>query len=85
MLNAARAALSERDLHARTHGGTWAEFHQQFVEPGTIDRSLVARAREAEKRRHLTDYEAARFSRDQAEASVADADALIAAVSGALQ
>jgi uncharacterized protein (UPF0332 family) len=34
MLYAARAALSERDRHARSHAGTWAIFRDEFVAPG---------------------------------------------------
>ena len=30
-LYAARAALSEQDVHARSHRGTWHEFRQRFV------------------------------------------------------
>lgn len=31
MLYAARAALSEDDEYARTHGGVWHLFHQRYV------------------------------------------------------
>jgi hypothetical protein len=33
---AARVALSERDMNAKTHGGTRAPFAEQFVQVGSI-------------------------------------------------
>jgi uncharacterized protein (UPF0332 family) len=38
MLYAARAALSERDRTARSHGGIWAAFREEFV----LAQALVA-------------------------------------------
>lgn len=35
MLYAARAALSERDQHAKTHSGTWASFNPRAREDGS--------------------------------------------------
>jgi hypothetical protein len=40
MLYAARAALSERDEYARTHGGTWHLFHERYVTTGAFDQDL---------------------------------------------
>jgi uncharacterized protein (UPF0332 family) len=37
MLYAARGALSEKDEHARRHGGTWGLFHRRFVASGAFD------------------------------------------------
>jgi len=45
MLNAARAALSERGEHAKTHSGTWTLFSATFVAPGEFDQSLSTLAR----------------------------------------
>ncbi|MGH2798455.1 MAG: HEPN domain-containing protein [Solirubrobacterales bacterium] len=58
MLNAARAALSERDMHAKTHSGTWALFGEQFVASGEFDRELARAAAAGQRLRELGDYEA---------------------------
>ncbi len=59
MLNAARAALSERGEHAKTHGGTWTLFSRIFVATGEFDQELSALARQAKEVREKGDYEAA--------------------------
>ncbi len=41
MLYAARAALSERGLNAKTHRGTWAIFRESFVATGLLQRRVV--------------------------------------------
>jgi len=51
MLYAARAALSERDLHAKTHSGTWSLFGEHLVKAGSIDQTVAATARDAERLR----------------------------------
>jgi uncharacterized protein (UPF0332 family) len=58
MLYAARAALSERDMHARTHVGTWHAFRQAFVEPGLFDSDLVSQAQRVQPEREQADYDA---------------------------
>lgn len=58
ILNAARAALSEEDVYAKTHGGTWNLFQQTFVEPGRFDDELLARARRTQPDREAADYAA---------------------------
>jgi uncharacterized protein (UPF0332 family) len=42
MLYAARAALSERDRHARSHAGSWSLFREEFVLTGEFDERFVA-------------------------------------------
>ena len=37
MLYAARAALSEDDEYARSHGGTWGLFHRRYVVTDAFD------------------------------------------------
>jgi uncharacterized protein (UPF0332 family) len=59
MLNAARAALSEQDEHAKTHTGTWTLFSATFVATGEFDQELSALARRAKSAREKGDYEAA--------------------------
>ena len=39
MLYAARAALSERDLHAKTHSGVWGLFGKELVATGQFGTS----------------------------------------------
>jgi len=51
MLNAARAALSEQDEHAKTHTGTWTLFSAAFVATGNFDQGLSALARRAKAAR----------------------------------
>ena len=84
MLYAARAALSERDLHAKTHGGTWSLFNEHFVSGGALDRGVAAKAREAERLRYEVDYDAAEIDRRMAESVLADAEQFVAAVLDAL-
>jgi uncharacterized protein (UPF0332 family) len=86
MLYAARAALSERDLYAKTHSGVWGLFAETFVEDGSFDAALYQRARRAEDDRLKGDYEAARHPTDVAAAHVDTAsqflDAVLAMVDG---
>ncbi|MDQ5831775.1 MAG: hypothetical protein M3550_01795 [Actinomycetota bacterium] len=44
MLCGARAALSERDVYAKTHRGAWHEFRRVFVVSAEFDRQLAAAA-----------------------------------------
>ena len=80
MLYAARAALSELDLFAKTHSGTWSLFAARFVATGRFDQELHARAREGEVLRINSDYEANRVPTEQAEALLADAERFVDAV-----
>ena len=80
MLYAARAALSERDEYARTHGGTWHLFHERYVTTGAFDQHLHALAHDAQRTREEGDYEAITPDRDEAERIVAGAADYIAAV-----
>jgi uncharacterized protein (UPF0332 family) len=80
MLNAARAALSERDLYAKTHDGTWNLFFKEFVEPGLIDRALHQRATRAQQAREDVDYRAVPATVDGARDLVAVAERFLAAV-----
>jgi uncharacterized protein (UPF0332 family) len=80
MLYAARAALSEDDEHARTHGGTWNLFRSRYVVTDAFDQQLFARAHSAQSTREQSDYEAIMPESDRAEAVVADAAEFIAAI-----
>jgi uncharacterized protein (UPF0332 family) len=85
MLYAARAALSERDEYARTHGGTWHLFHERYVTTGAFDQDLHTMAQRAQRAREGGDYEAITPSRADAEAFVAGAAEYIAAVEHMLE
>lgn len=61
MLYAARAALSERELYAKTHKGTWDLFWREYAEPGSLDRGLATEARRTQAPREGVDYEALRI------------------------
>ncbi|HEX9416165.1 MAG TPA: HEPN domain-containing protein [Gaiellaceae bacterium] len=84
MLYAARAALSERDLYAKTHSGVWTSFEQEFATGGAFDPELVAEARRAQQIRELGDYEARPASEEQARLVVDNAERFVTAVAGML-
>lgn len=80
VLYAARAALSEEDVHAKTHGGTWGLFHRSFVATGRFDGDLYAAARAAQDAREGVDYGAASVERQEAERIAAVAERFVNAV-----
>jgi uncharacterized protein (UPF0332 family) len=80
MLYAARAALSERDLDARSHSGTWGLFREEFVVTGEFSEELAQAAQRAQARREASDYAAESFEMAEAAALVATAERFIAAV-----
>ena len=84
MLNAARAALSERGEHAKTHSGTWTLFSAAFVANGEFDQELSALARNAKDAREKGDYEAAPPSAEEAAEFVNGAADFLAAVEAML-
>ena len=85
MLYAARAALSERDEYARTHGGTWHLFHERYVTTGAFDQHLHAMAHGSQRTREEGDYEAITPDRGEAERIVAGAAEYIAAIEHMLE
>jgi uncharacterized protein (UPF0332 family) len=80
MLYAARAALSEADRYAKTHGGTWDLFHETFVATGQFDAALAAEARRAQRRREAVDYDAERVDADRAGEIVVLAERFLEAI-----
>lgn len=84
MLNAARAALSERGEHAKTHSGTWTLFSATFVATGEFDRDLSVLARKAKDAREKGDYEAAPPSAQEAAEFVAGAAEFVTAIESLL-
>lgn len=84
MLYAARAALSERDRHARSHAGTWALFREEFVLTGEFEAELAQAAQRAQARREASDYAAESFERSEGEQVVAAAERFVAAIASAI-
>ena len=58
MLNAARAALSGKDLFAKTHPGTWTLFRREFARTGRFEAALVEPVEEIRKQRIEADCNA---------------------------
>jgi len=84
MLYAARAALSERDRHSRTHRGTWAAFHECFVVDGPFDTELFRAAQHAQQQREASDYDAAEIEPAEAQRLVEFAARFLDAVGAML-
>jgi uncharacterized protein (UPF0332 family) len=80
MLYAARAALSERDRHARSHAGTWALFREEFVLTGEFEADLAQAAQRAQARREASDYAAESFEVSEGQQIVATAERFVAAI-----
>ena len=84
MLYAARAALSERDEHAKTHTGTWQLFRERLVESGAFDAQLAAEAQRVQREREQADYEAWAAPADEARRVIELAGSFLAAVQSLL-
>ena len=84
MLNAARAALSERGEYAKTHSGTWTLFSRHSSPGGSSTSDLSVLARRAQEARQQGDYEAAPASAVEAAEFVEGAARFIAAVEAML-
>lgn len=83
-LYGARAALSSRDLWARTHAGTWHSFSEQFVKTGQVDAQLAGQAAGASQLRQSVDYEAVSVDRATVEELIVTAERFVAAVAEVL-
>lgn len=81
---AARAALSEEDRYAKTHGGVWDLLHRLFVTTGRLDEGLYGRARRIERLRLDAHYEARDVPSPQAEQAVHAAEQFIKAIEGTI-
>ena len=80
MLYGARAALSERDLHAKTHRGTWNLLRQTLVAEGSFPRELVTEAERLAELREAADYDALAVGEDQAKYAVDSAQRFLSAL-----
>ena len=84
MLYGARAALSERDISAKTHRGTWHEFRGAFVESGRIDADLAAEVQKLQPEREQADYDAWSAPAEEARRAIELAQRFLAAIEAAL-
>jgi uncharacterized protein (UPF0332 family) len=80
MLYGARAALSERDRHARSHAGSWALFREEFVLTGEFEPRLAQAAQRAQARREASDYAAESFELSEAQEIVETAERFVDAI-----
>ena len=80
MLYAARAALSEEDLHAKTHNGTWTLFSRQFMRTGRLDSVLQAWAEDAREKREQADYGGGGASAEEATLVIERAERFLAEI-----
>ena len=80
MLYGARAALSERDRHAKTHRGTWNLLRQTLVADGSLPADLVAEAERLAELREGADYDALPVERKQALRAIDSAQRFLAAL-----
>lgn len=85
MLYGARAALSERDRHARTHRGTWNLLRQTLVADGSLRAEIVAEAERMAELREAADYDAVVVEREQAERSIDSAERFLSALKDLLE
>lgn len=84
MLYAARAALSEEDCYAKTHGGTWHLFRETFVVTARFDPDLEKAASATQRPREDADYDAASVSAKRAQEIVDLAHRFVEAVAAML-
>lgn len=77
MFYAARAMLSEEDLFARTHDGTWQLVRETLALTGRFPIALVRAAQAAQALRVATDYEDAWPSLDRASEALAVAERFV--------
>jgi uncharacterized protein (UPF0332 family) len=76
----ARAALSERDMHAKTHRGTWNMLRQALVADGSLPAELVAEAERMAELREGADYDALVVEGEQAERAIDSADRFLSSL-----
>ncbi|HEV2769307.1 MAG TPA: HEPN domain-containing protein [Solirubrobacteraceae bacterium] len=79
-LYAARAALSEHDLNARSHRGLWQLMREHVVGEGRIAGEVVQPLQQAQGLREAVDYDAQRIGEEEANALLTAAERLVEAV-----
>jgi uncharacterized protein (UPF0332 family) len=84
MLYGVRAALSERDVYAKTHRGSWNVFRRVFVETGEFDAGLATRAHRVQSEREQADYDAWMVPAEEAERVIELARSFVSAIDDVL-
>ncbi len=78
IFQAARALLALEGTESRKHSGIISLFNRHFVKTGKVGKRLGVILKDAKRSREMADYtELAEFSREDAEAQIADAEAFI--------
>jgi uncharacterized protein (UPF0332 family) len=80
MLYGARAALSERDLYAKTHRGTWNLLRQTVAPDESFPLEFISDAERLAELREAADYDALAVDEAQAEQAVVLAERFLAAL-----
>ncbi len=80
MLYGARAALSERDLYAKTHHGTWILLRQTLGAEASFPLGLVKEAERLAELREAADYDALVVEHSQANQAVDSAQRFLSAL-----
>jgi uncharacterized protein (UPF0332 family) len=80
MLYGARAALSERDLYAKTQHGTWILMRQTLGTEESFPLELVKEAERLAELREAADYDALVVEEDQAKRAVDSAQRFLSAL-----
>jgi uncharacterized protein (UPF0332 family) len=80
MLYGARAALSERNITAKTHRGVWHELRRTFVDTGELDAELAASVQKIQPEREQADYDAWFAPADEATHAIELAQRFLAAI-----
>ena len=80
MLYPARAALSEREIYAKTRRGAWHEFRREFVDTGKMDPTLATAVQKVQPEREQADYDAWEPPSAEARRVIEMAGAFLAAV-----
>jgi len=80
MLYGARAALSERDLYAKTHRGTWNLLRQTLGADESFPPGLIKEAERLAELREAADYDALVVDERQAQHAVGTAERFLSAL-----
>lgn len=84
MLYGARAALSERDISAKTHRGIWHELRRALVDTGELDADLAASVQRLQPEREQADYDAWFAPDEDARSAIDLAQKFLTAIEAAL-
>jgi uncharacterized protein (UPF0332 family) len=79
-LYAARSALSELDLNARSHRGLWQMVRERLVAEGRLNREVVEPLQNAQALREAVDYDAKQIGEEEARELLEAAQRLVTAV-----